>query len=61
MNEILGENDYGGIFAMAEDPATIQEISDEADKRLAESLGFPTGNLQTKSRALIFLSIRLRF
>ena len=24
MNKILGEKDYGGIFAMAEDPATIQ-------------------------------------
>lgn len=55
MNEILGENDYGGIFAMAEDPATIQEISDEADKRLARKFGIPDRELADKESRPYFL------
>lgn len=55
MNEILGENDYGGIFAMAEDSATIQEISDEADKRLARKFGIPDRELADKESRPYFL------
>lgn len=48
MNEILGEKDYGGIFAMAEDPATIQNTSDEVDRRLARSFGISERDLEDK-------------
>lgn len=55
MNEILGENDYGGIFAMAEDPATIQETADEADKRLARKFGISDRELADKESRPYFL------
>jgi putative ABC transport system permease protein len=55
MNEILGENDYGGIFAMAEDSATIQETADEADKRLARKFGIPDRELADKESRPYFL------
>ena len=61
MNEILGEKDYGGVFAMAEDPAKIQETSDEVDERLARSFGISERDLQIKSRGPMSSSIRLRF
>jgi putative ABC transport system permease protein len=48
MNEILGEKDYGGVFAMAEDPATIQNTSDEVDRRLARSFGISERDLDDK-------------
>ncbi|AKB34987.1 ABC transporter, permease protein [Methanosarcina siciliae C2J] len=48
MNEILGEKDYGGVFAMAEDPAAIQETSDEVDRRLARSFGISERELDDK-------------
>ena len=48
MNEILGEKDYGGVFAMAEDPAAIQETSDEVDRRLARSFGISERELEDK-------------
>ncbi|MPM85951.1 Macrolide export ATP-binding/permease protein MacB [bioreactor metagenome] len=48
MNEILGEKDYGGIFAMAEDSATIQNTSDEVDRRLARSFGISERDLEDK-------------
>lgn len=48
MNEILGETDYGGAFAMAEDPATIQNTSDEVDRRLARSFGISERDLEDK-------------
>jgi putative ABC transport system permease protein len=48
MNEILGEEDYGGIFAMAEDPAAIQNTSDEVDRRLARSFGISERDLEDK-------------
>ncbi|TFH03545.1 MAG: ABC transporter permease, partial [Methanosarcina sp.] len=48
MNEILGEKDYGGVFAMADDPAAIQETSDEVDKRLARSFGISERGLEDK-------------
>jgi putative ABC transport system permease protein len=48
MNEILGETDYGGVFAMAEDPALIQVTSDEVDRRLARSFGISERDLEDK-------------
>lgn len=48
MNEMLGEKDYGGVFAMAEDPATIQNTSDEVDRRLARSFGISERDLEDK-------------
>ncbi|MGB9938583.1 ABC transporter permease [Methanosarcina sp.] len=48
MNEILGEKDYGGVFAMAEDPAAIQKTSDEVDERLARSFGISERALADK-------------
>ena len=48
MNEILGEKDYGGVFAMAEDPAKIQETSDEVDERLGRSFGISERALADK-------------
>jgi putative ABC transport system permease protein len=48
MNEMIGETDYGGVFAMAEDPATIQNTSDEVDRRLARSFGISERDLEDK-------------
>ncbi|MDQ1274776.1 MAG: putative transport system permease protein [Euryarchaeota archaeon] len=48
MNEMLGETDYGGVFAMAEDPTTIQNTSDEVDRRLARSFGISERDLEDK-------------
>jgi putative ABC transport system permease protein len=48
MNEILNETDYGGVFAMAEDSAEIQNTSDEVDRRLARSFGISERDLADK-------------
>jgi putative ABC transport system permease protein len=48
MNEILGEKDYGGVFAMAESSSKVQEISDEVDKRLARSFGISERDFKDK-------------
>jgi putative ABC transport system permease protein len=48
MNEMIGETDYGGVFAMAENPATIQNTSDEVDRRLARSFGISERDLEDK-------------
>jgi len=48
MNEILGEKDYGGVFAMADDPATIENTSDEVDKRLARNFGIADREFEDK-------------
>jgi len=48
MNEMLGETDYGGVFAMAENPTTIQNTSDEVDRRLARSFGISERDLEDK-------------
>jgi putative ABC transport system permease protein len=48
MNEILGEKDYGGVFAMAESSAKVQETSDEVDKRLARSFGISERDFKDK-------------
>lgn len=48
MNEVLGEKDYGGVFAMAEDSTKIQETSDEVDKRLARNFGISERDFEDK-------------
>jgi len=48
MNEVLGEKDYGGVFAMAEDSTKIQETSDEVDKRLARNFGISEREFEDK-------------
>jgi putative ABC transport system permease protein len=48
MNEILGEKDYGGVFAMAESSTKVQETSDEVDKRLARNFGISERDSQDK-------------
>jgi putative ABC transport system permease protein len=55
MNEILGEKDYGGVFAMAEDPATIQETSDEVDEHLARNFGISEREFADKESRPYFL------
>ena len=48
MNEVLGEKDYGGVFAMADESAKIQEISDEVDERLARNFGISERDFEDK-------------
>lgn len=48
MNEILGEKDYGGVFAMADDPAAVENISDDVDKRLARDFGIADREFEDK-------------
>jgi putative ABC transport system permease protein len=48
MNEILGEKDYGGVFAKGEDSTKVQETSDEVDKRLARNLGISERDFKDK-------------
>lgn len=38
-NEIMGEDDYGGFFAMASSMETIEETSDEVDTRFGRHYG----------------------
>jgi len=48
MNEVLGEKDYGGVFAMADESTKIQEISDEVDERLARNFGISERDFEDK-------------
>lgn len=48
MNEMLGETDYGGFFAMAEKLEGIEEVSEEVDRRLARNLGISERDLEDK-------------
>ncbi len=48
MNEILGEKDYGGVFAKGDDPAKVQDTSDEMDKRLARNFGISERDFKDK-------------
>ncbi len=48
MNQILGEKDYGGVFAMADDAATIGNTSDEVDKRLSRDFGISEREFEDK-------------
>lgn len=45
MNEMLNVTDYGGFSANTADADSVQEVSDEVDRRLARSLGVPTRDL----------------
>ncbi|MDD3043197.1 MAG: ABC transporter permease [Methanosarcinaceae archaeon] len=45
INEMLGEEDFGAFFIMAEDLETVEEVSDEVDKRLARNFGVPSRDL----------------
>lgn len=55
MNEILGEKDYGGAFAMADDPATVKETADEVDKRLARNFGISEREFEDKDSRPYYL------
>lgn len=48
MNEMIGETDYGGLFAMADNLAAIKETSNEVDRRLARSFGVSERQLKDK-------------
>ena len=57
MNEILGEKDYGGVFAMADNPATIENTSDEVDERLARDFGISEREFEDKeSRPYVLIN-----
>lgn len=57
MNEILEEKDYGGVFAMAENAATIENISDDVDKRLARNFGISEREFEDKdSRPYVLIN-----
>lgn len=46
MNEMLGEQDYGAFFAMANSLDNVGDISDEVDDRLARNFGIPKRDLE---------------
>ncbi|SFM80456.1 ABC transporter permease [Methanolobus profundi] len=45
LNEMLNVTDYGGFSARTGDAESVQEVSDEVDKRLARSLGVSSRDL----------------
>ncbi len=45
MNELLNVTDYSGFSAKTGSAESVQEVSDEVDKRLARDLGVPTRDL----------------
>ncbi|WP_319506622.1 ABC transporter permease [uncultured Methanolobus sp.] len=45
LNEMLNVTDYGGFSARTGSAASVREVSDEVDKRLARSLGVPSRDL----------------
>ena len=45
LNQILGEDDYGGLFVMASSLDELKDVADEIDKRLARSLGVASRDL----------------
>ncbi|MDK2948147.1 MAG: putative transport system permease protein [Methanolobus sp.] len=45
LNEMLNVTDYGGFSAKTGSAESVQEVSDEVDKRLARDLGVPTRDL----------------
>ncbi|MBP1909825.1 ABC transporter permease [Methanolobus bombayensis] len=45
LNEMLNVTDYGGFSAKTGSAESVQEVSDEVDKRLARALGVPTRDL----------------
>ena len=48
LNDILGENDYGAIVAMASGLDTIKETDEEIDKRLARHFGVSTRDMDNE-------------
>ncbi|MGB9928771.1 MAG: ABC transporter permease [Methanosarcina sp.] len=57
MNEILDEKDYGGVFAMADNAAIIENISDDVDKRLARNFGISEREFEDKdSRPYVLIN-----
>ncbi len=44
-NEIMGEDDFGGFFAMASSLDTIEETSNEIDTRFGRHFGVPTRDM----------------
>jgi putative ABC transport system permease protein len=48
LNDILGENDYGAIVAMASSLDTIEETDEEIDKRLARHFGISTRDMDNE-------------
>ena len=48
LNDILGENDYGAIVAMASDLDTIEETDEKIDKRLARHFGVSTRDMDNE-------------
>jgi putative ABC transport system permease protein len=48
MNEIMGEDYYWGFFAAAASMDSINDVTDEVDKRLARNLGVPFRDLDNE-------------
>lgn len=48
MNEIMGEDYYWGFFAAAASMESIDDVTDEVDKRLARGLGVPFRDLDNE-------------
>lgn len=48
MNEIMGEDYYWGFFAASTNMESINEVTDEVDKRLARSLGVPSRDIDNE-------------
>ncbi len=48
LNDILGENDYGAIVAMASGLDTIEETDEKIDKRLARHFGVSTRDMDNE-------------
>ncbi len=55
MNEILGEDYYRGFFAAATSLDSIDEVTDELDRRLARSLGVPSREIDNEDAKPYFL------
>ena len=56
LNDILGENDYGAIVAMASSLDTIEETDEEIDKRLARHFGVSTRDMDNEDAKPYFLN-----
>ena len=56
LNDILGENDYGAILAMASSLDTIEETDEEIDKRLARHFGVSTRDMDNEDAKPYFMN-----
>ena len=54
-NEIMGEDDYGGFFAMASSLDTIEETSDEVDMRLGRHFGISSRDMDNDDAKPYFI------